>query len=221
MSLWGWGKYCTLIDRITRGREKIDLAPKSLPRPCPVFLFKAWPERSEHGNAGKKHSFPAKCAGKFGIETCPRVQWSWIVKYGWEKWQSGGFSGCKPPPCGQRSKSNCVAFTLSFEMSNSHGKASLNSRNRLKLQRTHRMWASFIDLPVKCSYFEIFTVVNRLYLFLHSIPYNVFKFSTVPLVTQHRILQRVTLSWIDRWLFLETWAWAACGLAGSKVLKRN
>ena len=27
MSLWGWGKYYTLIDRTTRGREKIDLVP--------------------------------------------------------------------------------------------------------------------------------------------------------------------------------------------------
>ena len=29
LSLWGWGKYCILIDRTTRGREKIDLVPKS------------------------------------------------------------------------------------------------------------------------------------------------------------------------------------------------
>ena len=29
LSLWGWGKYCILIDRTTRGREKIDLIPKS------------------------------------------------------------------------------------------------------------------------------------------------------------------------------------------------
>ena len=29
LSLWGWGKYCILIDRTTPGREKIDLVPKS------------------------------------------------------------------------------------------------------------------------------------------------------------------------------------------------
>ena len=38
-------------------------------------------------------------------------------------------------------------------------------------------------LRVKYSYFEIFTVVNRPYFVPHTIPYNVFKFSTVPLVT--------------------------------------
>ena len=84
VSLWGWGKYGTLIAPTTDGREKIDLVPKFFPRPCPVCLFKAQPERSEIGNSGRKRSFPAKCAGSFGIEICPRVQWSWIVKYGWE-----------------------------------------------------------------------------------------------------------------------------------------
>ena len=36
---------------------------------------------------------------------------------------------------------------------------------------------------LKYSYFEIFIVVNRPYFVPHTIPYNVFKFSTVPLVT--------------------------------------
>ena len=47
-------------------------------------------------------------------------------------------------------------------------------------------------------------VVNRQYFVPHTIPYNVFKFSTVPLVTQHRVTQQVTRSGINRWLFLET-----------------
>ena len=34
-------RYCTLIYRTTPGREKIDLVPKSLPRPCPVWLSRA------------------------------------------------------------------------------------------------------------------------------------------------------------------------------------
>ena len=37
-------------------------------------------------------------------------------------------------------------------------------------------------LRVKYTYFQIFIVVNRPYFVPHSIPYNVFKFSTVPLV---------------------------------------
>ena len=46
----------------------------------------------------------------------------------------------------------------------------------------------------KCSYFEIFIVVNRPYFVPRTTPYNVFKFSTVPLVTYPRVTQRVTLS---------------------------
>ena len=38
-------------------------------------------------------------------------------------------------------------------------------------------------LRVKCSYFEIFIVVNRPYFVPDTIPYNVFKFLTVPPVT--------------------------------------
>ena len=38
-------------------------------------------------------------------------------------------------------------------------------------------------LRVKYSYFEIFIVVNRPYFVTHTIPYKVYKFSTVPLVT--------------------------------------
>ena len=47
--------------------------------------------------------------------------------------------------------------------------------------------------------------VFRPYFVPYTIPYKVFKFSTVPLVTEHRVTQR-----INRWLFLETWAWAGC-----------
>ena len=59
-------------------------------------------------------------------------------------------------------------------------------------------------LREKCSYFEIFIVVNRPHFVPHIISYNVFKFSTVPLVTKHRVTQRVTRSLINHWLFLET-----------------
>ena len=44
-----------------------------------------------------------------------------------------------------------------------------------------------------------------------TIPYNMFKFSTVSLVTEHHITQHVLLSWINRFLFLETWAPDAFG----------
>ena len=42
-----------------------------------------------------------------------------------KKSRSGGFSGRKPPPRGQRSKSGCSALTSSLDRSNSDGKASL------------------------------------------------------------------------------------------------
>ena len=63
--------------------------------------------------------------GEFGIETCPRVKWSQIVNYSCGKCRSGGFSGRKPPPRGQRSISECAVLTLSFDKNNSDGKASL------------------------------------------------------------------------------------------------
>ena len=47
---------------------------------------------------------------------------------------------------------------------------------------------------VKCPYFEILIVLNRPYLAPHTIPYNVFKLSKVPLVNLQRVTQRVTLS---------------------------
>ena len=62
-------------------------------------------------------------------------------------------------------------------------------------------------LRVKCSYFEVVITVNRPYFVPHTIPHKVFKFSTVPLVAGLRVTQRVTLSWINRLLFPETWTW--------------
>ena len=44
---------------------------------------------------------------------------------------------------------------------------------------------------VKTSSFDI---ANRPHFVPHTIPYNVFKFSTVPPVTYHRVTQRVTRS---------------------------
>ena len=45
---------------------------------------------------------------------------------------------------------------------------------------TQGMSKFLLILRVKYSYFEIFIVVNRPYFVPHTIPYNVFKFSTVP-----------------------------------------
>ena len=63
--------------------------------------------------------------------------------------------------------------------------------------------------PTRCNFWKKKNIkiifFFQPYFVLHTIPYNVFKFSTVPLITEHRVTQR-----INRWLFLETWAWAAC-----------
>ena len=45
-----------------------------------------------------------------------------------EKCRSRGFSVRKPPPRGQRSKSECAALTSSFERNNNDGKASLKQQ---------------------------------------------------------------------------------------------
>ena len=52
-----------------------------------------------------------------------------------EKMPIGGFSGRKPPPREQRSKSECAALTSFIDRNNNDDKASLN---RQKLQRTHK-----------------------------------------------------------------------------------
>ena len=44
------------------------------------------------------------------------------------KCRSGGFSVRKPPPRGQRSKSECAALTSFFNKNNSDGKASLKQQ---------------------------------------------------------------------------------------------
>ena len=65
-----------------------------------------------------------------------------------------------------------------------HGKASLKQQKSLETTTdTQGMSKFLLILRVKYSYFEIFIVVNRLYFVPHTIPCNVFKFSTVPLVT--------------------------------------
>ena len=78
-------------------------------------------------------------------------------------------------------------------MNNSDGKARLNGRNRQKLQRIEKKKVLLI-LRKKCSCFEIFIVVNRPYFVPYTTPYNVFKYSTVPLVTELRVTQRVKRS---------------------------
>ena len=133
--------------------------------------------------------------GEFGIETSPMVKSSQIVNYSCGKCQSGGFSGRKPPPRGPRSKSECAALTSSFDMDNSDGKASLKQQKSLETSTdTQGMSKFLLILRVKYSYFEIFVVKNRPYFVPHTIPYNVFKFSTVPLVTQPHFTQRMVLS---------------------------
>ena len=87
----------------------------------------------------------------------------------------------KPPPHGQRLKSECVALTSSFDRINSDGKASLKRKKSPETTADTGCEEVLLILRVKYSYFEIFTVVNRQYFVPHTIPYNVFKFSRVPL----------------------------------------
>ena len=69
-------------------------------------------------------------------------------------------------------------------MDNSDGKASLKQQKSLETTTdTQGMSKFLLILRVKYSYFEIFIVVNRPYFVPRTIPYNVFKFSTVPPVT--------------------------------------
>ena len=80
-------------------------------------------------------------------------------------------------------------------MDNSDGKASLKRQKSPETTTDTQGTSKFLlILRVKYSYFEIFIVVNRPYFVPHTIPYNVFKFSTVPPVTQHRVTQRVKRS---------------------------
>ena len=67
-------------------------------------------------------------------------------------------------------------------MNNSNGKASSKRQKSLESTRDTQD-VSFIDLTSKRFIFRIFTVVNRPYFVPHTIPYNVFKFSTFPLIT--------------------------------------
>ena len=70
------------------------------------------------------------------------------IKYGWEKCRSGGLSVRKPPPHGQRSKSECEALTSSFDRNNSDGKATL------KQQKTLETTTETQDLS-KCYWFYV------------------------------------------------------------------
>ena len=71
------------------------------------------------------------------------------------------------------------------DMDNSDGKASLKRQKSPETTTDTQGMSNFflLILRVKYSYFEIFIVVNRPYFVPHTIPYNVFKFSTVPPVT--------------------------------------
>ena len=73
---------------------------------------------------------------------------------------------------------------MSKDMDNSDGKASLKQQKSLETTTdTQGMSKFLLILRVKYSDFEIFIVVNRPYFVPHTMPYNVFKFSTVPPVT--------------------------------------
>ena len=69
-------------------------------------------------------------------------------------------------------------------MNNSDGKVSLKRQKSLETTTdTQGMSKFLLILREKCSYFEIFIVVNRPYFVPYTIPYNVFKSPTVPLET--------------------------------------
>ena len=86
-------------------------------------------------------------------------------------------------------------MTKSFDMDNSDDKASLKRQKSPEITTDTQGTSKFLlILRVKYSYFEIFIVVNRPYFVPRTISYNVFKFSTVPPVTQHRVTQRVKRS---------------------------
>ena len=70
-----------------------------------------------------------------------------------------------------------IKLIQSFDWNNSDGKASLKQQKSPETT-TDTQDASVIDFTSK-----IFIVVSRPYFVPHTIPYNVFKFSTVPLET--------------------------------------
>ena len=67
-----------------------------------------------------------------------------------------------------------------YVMNNSDGKASLKRQKSLETTTDTGCEQVLLISRVKCSYLEIFIVVNRPHFVPHTIPYNVFKFSTVP-----------------------------------------
>ena len=78
----------------------------------------------------------------------------------------------------------CFTITVIHGMDNSDGKASLKRQKSPETTTdTQGMSKFLLILRVKYSDFEIFIVINRPYFVPHTMPYNVFKFSTVPPVT--------------------------------------
>ena len=85
-------------------------------------------------------------------------------------------------------------------------KQALDGRNRQKPQRTHKMWVSTIELRVKCSYFEIFIVVNRPYLVP---PYYSLQYVQILNGSSDNLTPSYTTRdafMINHLFFLETWA---------------
>ena len=58
-----------------------------------------------------------------------------------------------------------------------------------------------------------FTTVNNLFRNVNILHIKSIALTRILCVREHQVTQRVTPSWINRWLFLETWAWAACVLS--------
>ena len=81
------------------------------------------------------------------------------------------------------SKSECAALTSFFDRNNNDDKASLKRQKSPEATIDTGCECVLLILRVNCSYFEIFIVVNRPYFVPRTIPYRMFKFTTVPLVT--------------------------------------
>ena len=114
----------------------------------------------------------------------------------------------------------CCSFLLfRLDRSNSDGKTSLKWQKSPETTANSQDVSNFYWFTWKMFIFRNIyrcksTIVRSSY---HIIPYNVFKFLTVPLVNQHGVTQSLTLSWINRLLFLETWAWVTCGSLGNHL----
>ena len=120
-------------------------------------------------------------------------------------------------------------------MNNSDGKASLKRQKSLETTTDTGCEQVLLISRVKCSYLEIFIVVNRPNFVPHTIPFLI-TYSNFHQFPRYLTPSHTTRSWTDllkffrvkslviiinRWLFLETWAWAACGLSVNYIYLRS